>query len=288
MYVIFIYFKKTENFLVKIFASEQNFNLLIGVYKFLGRSKPPEPPGRPRSGSRSPRRRGSRSRSGSRSSSNSRSRSRSYRSRSRSYYSRSRSRSGSYYSRSRSRSRSYSGDRRRYRRGGFRGRYNDRGTYYKPRFQNPRPPRGRGGYYARDRYDRDYRGGRGRPYYSRGGRRPRGRYQRGGFRDYRDRRDYRSRSRDRSRSYSGSRDRDSNDSRRDRREDEKINKYADGEGEQIRHEGPLSEGEDRDDYTANEKFVDREAFDGKWAENKGEGEVIDKGPEEKKEEVNAD
>lgn len=52
-------------------------------------------------------------------------------------------------------------------------------------------------------------------------------------------------------------------------EKDKINKYGDNEGEQIRHEGPLSEGEDRDDYTG-EKFVDREAFDGKWAE-KGEG-----------------
>lgn len=52
-------------------------------------------------------------------------------------------------------------------------------------------------------------------------------------------------------------------------EKDKINKYGDNDGEPIRHEGPLSEGEDRDDY-AGEKFVDREAFDGKWAE-KGEG-----------------
>lgn len=37
----------------------------------------------------------------------------------------------------------------------------------------------------------------------------------------------------------------------------------------VRHEGPLSEGEDRDDYSG-EKFVDREAFDGKWAEKEGE------------------
>ncbi|EFA03920.2 tetratricopeptide repeat protein 14 homolog isoform X2 [Tribolium castaneum] len=247
--------------------------------------RPPEPPGRPRSDSRSPKRH-SRSRSRrTRSSSASRSRSRSYRSRSRSYYSRSRSRSGSYYSRSRSRSRSYSGDRRRYRRGGFRGRYNDRGTYYKPRFQNPRNNiRGRGGggggggYYNRDgRYnDREYRG-RGRPYNNynnRGGRRPRGRYQRGGYREYRDRRDYRSRSRDRSRSMSGSRDRDSDEAMKkaaNAEKDNKVNKYADNEGEQIRHEGPLSEGEDRDDYTSNEKFVDREAFGGKWAEKEEGG-----------------
>lgn len=51
-------------------------------------------------------------------------------------------------------------------------------------------------------------------------------------------------------------------------EKDKINKYIDNDGEPIRHEGPLSEGEDRDDYAA-EKFVNREAFDGKWAE-KGE------------------
>ncbi|XP_063914100.1 uncharacterized protein DDB_G0284459 isoform X2 [Zophobas morio] len=260
--------------------------------------RPPEPPGRPRSDSRSPKRH-SRSRSHgkysrSRSSSASRSRSRSYRSRSRSYYSRSRSRSGSYYSRSRSRSRSYSGDRRRYRRGGFRGRYNDRGTYYKPRFQNPRNSirggRGGGGsgggsYYNRDaRYnDRDYRG-RGRPYNNynnRGGRRPRGRYQRGGYREYRDRREYRSRSRDRSRSISGSRERDSDEAikKQSVEQKDKVNKYAEGGEGEVRHEGPLSEGEDRDDYTSNDKFVNREAFGGKWAdkedggqENAGEGE----------------
>lgn len=52
-------------------------------------------------------------------------------------------------------------------------------------------------------------------------------------------------------------------------EKDKINKYIDNDGQPIRHEGPLSEGEDRDDYSG-EKFVDREAFDGKWAE-KGEG-----------------
>ncbi|CAH1105868.1 unnamed protein product [Psylliodes chrysocephalus] len=254
--------------------------------------RPPEPPGRPRSDSRSPKRR-SRSRSkysrSPRSSSGSRSRSRSCRSRSRSYYSRSRSRSGSYYSRSRSRSRSYSGDRRRYvRRGGFRGRHNnDRGTYYKPRFQNPRHngQRGRGGGYYNNnrdsRYgDRDYRG-RGRPYpfQNRGNRRqPRGRYgQRGGYRDYRDRRYSRSRSRDRDRrsSYSGSGSDASPPSKRDRSspapEKEKINKYSDGDAP-VRHEGPLSEGEDRDDYisTDTSKLIDRE-IGGKWAD-KEEGE----------------
>ncbi|KAF5306630.1 hypothetical protein FQA39_LY08819 [Lamprigera yunnana] len=251
---------------------------------FSGNRKPPEPPGRPRSGSRSSRRSRSRSRrkySRSRSSSASRSRSRSYRSRSRSYYSRSRSRSGSYYSRSRSRSRSYSGERRRYRRGGggFRGgRYGDRGTYYKPRL----PPRGgsynrgRGNYYrdSRDGY-RDYRG-RGRPYNRGGNRRPRGRFGRGGYRDYRDRRYDRSRSRDRSRSLSGSRDRESTDTmRKVNAEKDKINKYLDNDGEPIRHEGPLSEGEDRDDYTT-EKYGDRESYDGKWGEKGGAGENGDK------------
>lgn len=54
-------------------------------------------------------------------------------------------------------------------------------------------------------------------------------------------------------------------------ENEKINKYNDGENESIRHEGPLSEGEDRDDYT-NEKLIDRDEFAGKWAEKDDCGE----------------
>lgn len=53
-------------------------------------------------------------------------------------------------------------------------------------------------------------------------------------------------------------------------EKDKINKYIDNDGEPVRHEGPLSEGEDRDDYNSSEKFVDREAFDGKWAEKGGD------------------
>ncbi|XP_066255319.1 tetratricopeptide repeat protein 14 homolog [Euwallacea similis] len=235
-------------------------------------SRPPEPPGRPRSGSRSPKRR-SRSRSGSRSRSSSPtgSRSRSYRSRSRSFYSRSRSRSGSFYSRSRSRSRSYSGDRRFRRRGGggFRGNRNDRGTYYKPRYPNPRydnRPRGRGGYYNRDRFDRNFRG-RGR--FDRGNRRhQRGRFggNRGGFRDYRDRRFERSRSRDRSRSYSRSAERSDASSRKSRDREaskEKINKYSEGalpeaapENPPSKLDGPLSEGEDRDDYNGQEAKKD--------------------------------
>lgn len=104
----------------------------------------------------STRARGSRSRSRSRrrytSDSRSRSRSPKRRSRSRSYQRRRGSRSRSY-NRSRSRSRSYSRsrsgsrDRRRgdrYVRGG-RGSWNDRGTYYKPRFGNSRGGRGGGG-----------------------------------------------------------------------------------------------------------------------------------------------
>lgn len=95
----------------------------------------------------------------------------------------------------------------------------------------------------------------------------------------------RSRSRDRSRSYSGSRDRDSISPvhRRDRSSDkEKINKYADGDGDPIRHEGPLSEGEDRDDYTSTDtkKLIDRDAFAGKWAE-KEDGGGGDRGPSAK-------
>lgn len=248
----------------------------IFYFLFLGR-KPPEPPGRPRSGSRSSRRSRSRSAdkySRSRSSSLSRSRSRSYRSRSRSYYSRSHSRSGSYYSRSRSRSRSYSLERRRFRRGGFRGRFNDRGTYYKPRFQNPRRG-GRGGFDNRyNRFERDYRGRgpRRHPYDNRGGRRPRGRFGRGGYRDYRDRRYDRSRSRDRSRSYSS---RDSPEPNKKVEQKEKINKYDDGENQHVKHDGPLSEGEDRDDYTTEkfgEKGRDRDSFDGgKWEDGEREG-----------------
>lgn len=53
-------------------------------------------------------------------------------------------------------------------------------------------------------------------------------------------------------------------------EKDKINKYIDNDGEPVRHEGPLSEGEDRDDYSS-EKYVDREAYDGKWAEKEGGG-----------------
>lgn len=54
-------------------------------------------------------------------------------------------------------------------------------------------------------------------------------------------------------------------------ETDKVNKYNDGENEPIRHEGPLSEGEDRDDYT-NEKLIDRDEFAGKWAEKDDCGE----------------
>lgn len=138
-------------------------------------TKPPEPPG-------SPRRNRSRSRSrGNRKYSSSRSRSKTPRKRSRSgsysrKYSRSRSRSRSFRSRtrSRSRSRSYSRSRsrsrslRRYndRRTSFRNRggYNERGSYFKPRFNNHPRGRGRGG--GNYREYRDYRGGRdrGRPF----------------------------------------------------------------------------------------------------------------------------
>lgn len=58
-------------------------------------------------------------------------------------------------------------------------------------------------------------------------------------------------------------------------EKEKINKYIDN-GEPVRHEGPLSEGEDRDDYSS-DKFVDRQSYEGKWAEKEGEpeeGEIL--------------
>lgn len=85
----------------------------------------------------------------------------------------------------------------------------------------------------------------------------------------------RSRSRDRSRSLSGSRE-SVETMRKVNAEKEKINKYLDNDGEPIRHEGPLSEGEDRDDYTG-EKYVDRESYDGKWGEkNNGDAKHDDK------------
>lgn len=110
---------------------------------------------------------------------------------------------------------------------------------------------------------------------------PRGRYppRGGGYRDYRDRRHDRSRSRDRSRSYSRTPDSDSgNDAmKKVNTEKDKINKYLNNDGTNVKHEGPLSEGEDRDDYTTttsapgtSDKLIDREAFDGKWAEKKDE------------------
>lgn len=57
-------------------------------------------------------------------------------------------------------------------------------------------------------------------------------------------------------------------------EKDKINKYLDnGDEIEVKHDGPLSEGEDRDDYSS-DKFVDRQSYDGKWAEKeeKEEGE----------------
>lgn len=61
-------------------------------------------------------------------------------------------------------------------------------------------------------------------------------------------------------------------------EKDKINKYLNNDGNNVKHEGPLSEGEDRDDYTTtanapgtSDKLIDREAFDGKWAEKKEDG-----------------
>ncbi|GJQ66979.1 hypothetical protein Trydic_g7979 [Trypoxylus dichotomus] len=199
---------------------------------YAGRSKPPEPPGRPRSGSRSRSRSRSRGKySRSRSSSMSRSRSRSYRSRSRSYYSRSRSRSGSYYSRSRSRSRSYSGDRRRYRRGGFRGRYNDREmieTIEEVVVEHITTE------VIEDQED-----------------------------------DFREEAAAIEITETVDTIEVDPEIAAGRTVEEKVNKYIDTDGEPIRHEGPLSEGEDRDDFTS-EKYVDREAYDGKWAE-KDEG-----------------
>jgi len=71
---------------------------------------------------------------------------------------------------------------------------------------------------------------------------------------------------------SGSRERDSDEAMKkvsNVEPKDKVNKYVDNDGDPVRHEGPLSEGEDRDDYTNNEKFVD---IEGKWAEKGGGGE----------------
>lgn len=257
-----------------------------------------------------------RSHSGSYTRYDSRSRSRSYerysrsgsRSRSRSYRSRSRS-----YSRSRSRSRSFSGDRhRRYdHHMKYRGRYQgNRGTYYRPRFQNFKNFRGGGGggggyppRGGRDGYHPKYiQGGRGRPYPKRGRGRGRGRffhYKPGYHRRYES---SRPRSRDSEDRRSYSRD-DDDPMRKVDAVKEKINKYIEeedkkehGSGERDsrgKHE-PLSEGEapDDDDYPplppngsgtsgggggngsnaagSSSGYVDRKVYDGKWADGEEE------------------
>ncbi|XP_067003369.1 NK-tumor recognition protein isoform X2 [Anabrus simplex] len=233
-------------------------------------------------------------------SSGSRSRSHSYRSRSRSYdrYSRSRSRSDDYHRRSRS----VSDDRRRkhdYHMNKYQGRYpRNRGTYYRPRFQNFKNPRG--GFQQRGgrNFHQKYQQGRGnRPYGNRGrGRGGRGRYfhykPSSGYKDYHSRR------------YDGNRPRSrgSDDRRSYSREDddpmkkvdaakEKINKYIAEENKKDEagpsssksRDEPLSEGEavDDDDYglpplpssgppSRESSYVDRKAYDGKWAEKESD------------------
>ncbi|XP_022193411.2 tetratricopeptide repeat protein 14 homolog isoform X3 [Nilaparvata lugens] len=192
----------------------------------------------------------------------SRSKSGSYRSRSRRYRS---SESGSYRSRSysRSRSRSRSGDYRRSRsrsddRHHYRkyvGRYpRTRGTYYRPRFQNYKNPRGGGGYGG------GQRGHRNRGYGNRGGNRGyiprmRGRGRPRFFHHkYGDRRDYRRYDRGGSRSDED----DLSPMRKVESAKERIDKMI-GDQAEKRHSGPLSEGEERDD-----DYIDRKDYDGKW------------------------
>ena len=221
-------------------------------------------------------------------SSASRSRSRSHDRRS--YYSRSRS-----YDRSRSRSRDYrrsrTPDRRRDYHGKYQGRFpRQRGTYYKPRFQNYKNPRGnfqRGrGFYPRYQ-------NRGRGFIPRGRGRGRGRFNNfkpGGYnRDYRnyDRRRSREReSPDRASSY------EDDPMRKVNAEKDRINKYIEESGgkegqersKTPRRSEPLSEGEERDDddYPSRQGgSPDEENFrgnhwknEGKWADKEKEPEDI--------------
>uniref|UniRef100_A0A1B6CYS6 Uncharacterized protein n=2 Tax=Clastoptera arizonana TaxID=38151 RepID=A0A1B6CYS6_9HEMI len=177
----------------------------------------------------------------------------SYRSRT---YSRSRSRSNSMDYRRRSRSRS--DDRHNYR-NKYQGRYpRNRGTYYRPRFQNYKNLRGGNGNY-----------GRGHRYIPRGGRggyiprmrRGRARY----FNNYRPReRDYRRYDRDMSRSDD---DMDSPMRKVDLAK-ERIDKIL---SEEKRHTGPLSEGEERD-----EEYIDRKEYEGKWTKDQSPDNKSDK------------
>ncbi|KAF4531001.1 hypothetical protein B566_EDAN009745 [Ephemera danica] len=254
-----------------------------------------------------------------------RSRSRSYRPRSRSgsYRYGSRSRSRSYYSRSRSRSRSYDrsrsrsyysrsrsgsreGGRRRssdyYKRGSrspdrYR-RYDNqrnmhryprqRGTYYRPRFQNyNKNPRGgfvhRGrGFIPRGNRPFVHRGrGRGRPrYFHYGPNRPGGyrpdhhrRYSdsRERSRNSEDRRSYEERDRDRE---GGERDRD-RDRERDRSRREEDRKSVEGGRKRDREDMSENEHHDDGEYMNNKPpsdvdYIDRKMFEGKWAEDRDE------------------
>ncbi|XP_075213498.1 uncharacterized protein LOC142319753 isoform X2 [Lycorma delicatula] len=217
--------------------------------------------------SESPKKYSSESRSSSYHKERSRSKSGSYRSRSRRYRSsesgsyrsrsysrsRSRSRSGDYYRRSRSRS-----DDRHHYRNKYQGRYpRNRGTYYRPRFQNYKSPRGGGNYVPRGHRSRGYnnRGGnRGYVPRMRGRGRPR-------YFHYKpqDRRDYRRYDRGISRSD----DDDMSPMRKVGAAKEQIDKLI---AEEKRHTGPLSEGEERDD-----EYIDRKEYDGKWASKDSEG-----------------
>ncbi|KAG8235263.1 hypothetical protein J437_LFUL014263 [Ladona fulva] len=223
----------------------------------------------------------------------SRSRSRSYDDRYRSSVSRSRSRSRSY---DRSRSRSYD---RRSRSGSPHRRPHDHrsqhgskyppgrfprhrgGTYYRPRYQGYKNPRG--GFVPRGRgyHPKFSQRGGGRPFIPRGRGRGRGRFfhYKPGYRSDKD--GYHRRYEQRGRS----RDRDSEDRRSSysRGEDdpmkkvdeakEKINRYiAETGGDEVeskRREESLSEGEEVDEERfgrAEGEYVDRKVFEGKWAD----------------------
>ena len=235
-------------------------------------------------------------------SSGSRSRSRSYRSRSRSYdrYSRSHSRSedGHYHRRSRSQS----DDRRRkhdYHMSRYhQGRYpRNRGTYYRPRFQNYKNPRGSFTPRGSRNFHQKYPQGRGRPFVHRGRGRSRGRffhYKSGSsYKDYHSRRyDGRPRSRDSDDRRSYSREDDDPMKKVDAAK-EKINKYIAEENKKEEsssvpsksRDEPLSEGEavDDDDYglpplppggppsrESSSNYVDRKMYEGKWADKESD------------------
>lgn len=178
------------------------------------------------------------------------------------------------------------------------GRYpRNRGTYYRPRFQNYKNPRGSFTPRGSRNFHQKYPQGRGRPFVHRGRGRSRGRffhYKSGsGYKDYHSRRyDGRPRSRDSDDRRSYSREDDDPMKKVDAAK-EKINKYIAEENKKEEsssvpsksRDEPLSEGEavDDDDYglpplppggppsrESSSNYVDRKMYEGKWADKESD------------------